>query len=295
VNERTDCNVAILFADVSGSTTLYEKLGDARALAAVSGVVELLSKCVAAHGGRVVKTIGDEVMAALPTAAAALEAASDMQNRLSALAPIEGVRLAIRVGFHYGPAIAEGGDYFGDAVNTAARLAGLARAGQIITTSATVAALPELLRASTRELDALPVKGKEAPVRIAEVIWDAGDDLTMLADRAVATAGGSLALEHAGGRIVMGSERPVVRMGRDAAGDIVIADKKASRGHGTIEYRGGHFVLTDRSTNGTFVQIDGDAEVALRREQIVLRGRGTIAFGHSAAEPDAEVVRFVLD
>jgi hypothetical protein len=180
-------------------------------------------------------------------------------------------------------------------VNTAARLAGLARSGQIITTGATVAALPELLRASTRELEALPVKGKEAPVRVAEVLWDEGDDLTMLAERGAAAVAATLTLEHGGQRLVMGAERTVVRMGRDAAGEIVIADKKASRGHGTIEYRGGNYVLTDRSTNGTFVQIDGDAEVTLRREQIVLRGRGTIAFGHSASEPDAEVVRFSLD
>ena len=295
MNERTDCTVAILFADVSGSTTLYEKLGDARALVAVGSVVELLSKSVAAHGGRVVKTIGDEVMAALPTAASALEAASDMQNRVSALAPFDGVRLAIRVGFHFGPAIAEDGDYFGDAVNTAARMAGLARSGQIITTGPTVAELPDLLRASTRALDALAVKGKEAPVPVAEVIWEEGGDLTMLAERGAAAVAATLTLEHGGQRLVMGAERTVVRMGRDAAGEIVIADKKASRGHGTIEYRGGNYVLTDRSTNGTFVKIDGDAEVTLRREQIVLRGRGTIAFGHSASEPDAEVVRFSLD
>ena len=68
-------NCAILFADVSGSTSLYEKLGDQRALAAVESVLAELRKSIASQRGRVIKTIGDEVMAVLPSADAAMQAA----------------------------------------------------------------------------------------------------------------------------------------------------------------------------------------------------------------------------
>ena len=174
---------AILFADVSGSTSLYEKLGDQRALAAIDSVLAEMRKSVALQHGRVVKTIGDEVMAVFPSADAAMQAACDMQTRVAAIAPIDNVQLAIRVGFHFGPAIEEGGDFFGDAVNTAARMAGLAKGGQIITSGPTVDALSPLLRKSTRDLDAMAVKGKQDEIRIFEVIWQDSDDLTTLAAR----------------------------------------------------------------------------------------------------------------
>src|ERR1700693_2565364 len=144
---------AILFADVSGSTKLYEKLGDQRALAAIESVLSELRKSIAFQRGRVVKTIGDEVMEGFETADVAMQAASDMQNRVAAIAPIDNVRLAIRVGFHFGPAIEDQRDFLGDAVNTAARMAGLAKGGQVITSSPTVDALSPLLKASTREID----------------------------------------------------------------------------------------------------------------------------------------------
>ena len=96
-------NLAVLFADVSGSTRLYETVGDALALATIGQCLELVGAACAGHGGRVVKTIGDEVMAAFPTADQAATAAAEMQARISELAPVGGSRLAIRVGFTLDP------------------------------------------------------------------------------------------------------------------------------------------------------------------------------------------------
>jgi class 3 adenylate cyclase len=288
-------SLALLFADVSGSTTLYEKLGDRAALDAVEAVVALLRRSVDAHRGHVVKTIGDEVMACFPDADAAMQAASDMQTRVSALPAFGETRLGIRVGFHHGAVIEENGDYFGDAVNTAARMAGLAKSGQIITTAATVAALSPLLRQGTRELAALSVKGKQAEVAVCEVLWESGDDVTMVASRGAPLAmEATLKLTHGEQVILMGDALTSVNMGRDAANPIVIADRMASRLHGKIERRGDKFYYADLSTNGTYVTLDGDAETVLRRDQAMLRGRGTLCFGHSAADADAEVVRFEL-
>src|SRR5271169_4448519 len=98
-------DLAMLFADVSGSTALYEKLGDQEALATIDAVLTELKKSIAIQQGRVVKTIGDEVMAALPSANSAMQAACDMQNRVAAIPTKDGVKLAIRVGFHFGPVI----------------------------------------------------------------------------------------------------------------------------------------------------------------------------------------------
>ena len=287
--------VAILFADVSGSTSLYEKLGDQRALAAIDSVLAELRKSIAIQNGRVIKTIGDQVMAVFSSADAAMQAACDMQMRVSAIPPLDHIKLAIRVGFHFGPALQEAGDFFGDAVNTAARMAGLAKSGQIITSGPTVDALSPLLRQTTRDLDAMSVKGKQDEIRIAEVIWHDSADLTTMANREAPLNARepTLSLIYAGNTIVMGMARASASLGRDATNDLVIADKMASRVHARIEYRRGKFLLTDQSTNGTYVTAEGDAEIMLKREQFMLRGRGVIVLGHSLRSAAAgETVTF---
>ncbi len=287
---------AILFADVSGSTTLYEKLGDQRALAGIESVLSELRKSVAVQHGRVVKTIGDEVMAVFEPADGAMQAACDMQTRVAAISPTGNVRLAIRVGFHYGPAIEDKADYFGDAVNTAARMAGLAKGGQVITSGPTVDALSPLLRASTRDLDAMPVKGKQDEIRIFEVIWQDSEDLTTLASREspVIMHAPTLTLTYRDHVLTLGAAKPSASLGREAGNDLAIADKMASRVHCKIEYRRGKFFLTDQSTNGTYVTVEGDAELMLKREQLLLRSRGVISLGASSAAAGAEIVAFAL-
>jgi class 3 adenylate cyclase len=288
---------ALLFADVSGSTSLYEKLGDKPALAAIGKVLDELRKSVALQDGHVVKTIGDEVMAAFSSADAAMQAACDMQHRIAAIPPTADVRLAIRVGFHFGPAIEERGDYFGDTVNTAARMAGLAKSGQIITSGPTVAALSPLLQESTRGIDAMQVKGKQDEIQIYEVIWHDSDDLTALAARDL--PGGmpeaTLTLTYGSLTFKLGAEQKAAALGRDAGNELVIPDKMASRVHCKIEYRRGKFFLVDQSTNGTYVTVEGDAEIQLKREQLMLRGRGVISLGHIATAAGGELVSFACD
>jgi class 3 adenylate cyclase len=283
-----------MFADVSGSTSLYEKLGDQRALAAIEAVLSELRKSTVLQSGHVVKTIGDEVMAVFPSVDAAMQAACDMQSRVAAIPQGDNARLAIRVGFHFGPAIEDKGDFFGDAVNTAARMAGLAKSGQIITSGQTVDALSALLRASTREIDALQVKGKQEEIRIFEVIWHDSADLTAMAERdlPVNATASSLALTYGALTLTLGAEQKSVSLGRDAGNELVVPDKMASRVHCKIEYRRGNFFLVDQSTNGTYVTVEGDAEILLKREQIMLRGRGVICLGHTAASKDGERVLF---
>jgi class 3 adenylate cyclase len=287
---------AILFADVSGSTSLYEKLGDQQALAAIESVLSELRKSIALQRGRVVKTIGDEVMAAFESADVAMQAACDMQSRVAAIGPASDVRLAIRVGFHFGPAIEEGGDFFGDAVNTAARMAGLAKGGQVITSGATVDALSPLLKASTRELDAMRVKGKQDEIRIFEVIWQDSDDLTTLAARVLPASAHEpvLTLSYGGQILKLGADRPSASLGREATNDLAINDRMASRVHCKIEYRRREFFLVDQSTNGTYVKLDGDAEIVLKREQLLLRGSGVISLGTSSAAAGVKIVTFAL-
>jgi len=285
-------DLAVLFADVSGSTKLYESLGDNEALATIGRCVALMSSVCVGHGGRVVKTIGDEVMAVFPSADKAAEAAAEMQSRVSEHATVGGSRLAIRVGFHFGPAIETAGDVFGDSVNVASRMAALAKREQIILSSHTVAALAPALRALVREVDTLSVKGKAQDIGIFELMWQDSDaDLTAVATRWKPLPA-RIVLRHGATERILDESATTITLGRYAQNDIVIADRKASRLHARVERRRDKFVIVDQSSNGTYVTVDGEPEIMLRREELMLRGRGRVAFGHAHADDPVEFLAF---
>jgi len=293
----TETELAVLFADISGSTRLYEKLGDAEALHAVDRCIKRMERTVEGYQGRIIKTIGDELMVAFPNADSAFQAAVDMQQRVQDLPPVSGVKLAIRVGFHFGPTLEENNDLFGDTVNTAARMAGLAKAGQIISNAGSLADVSPLLLASTRDLDRLPVKGKAEEIQIVEVLWQESEDLTMKAPSIDPTQPipgvVRLCVRHHGKAYLLDDKAASLTLGRGTESDVIIEDRKASRSHAKIERRRDKYVLIDQSTNGTFVSIEGEAEVFLRREEMVLRHKGIIAFGHSSASSnDVELAEF---
>jgi adenylate cyclase len=282
-------NLAVLFADVSDSTRLYEAIGDTAAYGNVREVVGMLKGVTEAYSGRVVKTIGDGLMCAFPGADEAANAAGEMQRQIAERPPLEsGKSLTIRVGFHYGPVIQDGEDVFGDSVNIASRIAGLAQAGQALTTTDTVAALSSSLRDTVRPINTLPVKGKAEEIEVHELMWHASLDRTVIPGRApeaaaatAAASGPRITLLYRGREIVA---RDTVFLGRDASNTIFIMDPMASRRHAKIELRGGHFVLVDQSSNGTYVVIGGAAEMLLKRQELMLHSSGRIAFGHSTGE-----------
>jgi class 3 adenylate cyclase len=295
LGKTSSTELAVLFADIAGSTRLYDTLGDTQAKMLVDECIGIMRDIIGRYAGRVIKTIGDEVMCVLPDADSGHLAATDMQLKIAALPAVSNVKRAIRVGFHFGPVIEEESDVFGDTVNLAARMAGFAKGMQIITTLATVERLSPALRDSTRKIAALSVKGKGDDIEVCEVIWQDGEDLTMATPSTNAPAARTeLHLTHGGQELTLNQANATVLLGREATCQVVLADRKASRVHARIERRQGKFFLVDQSTNGTFVTFAGEAEIALRREEMMLRSQGRITFGHSIAEASDETVDFVV-
>jgi adenylate cyclase len=285
----------VLFADVSGSTKLYETAGDAAAHEAIDLCLKLFSALTVQHGGRVVKTIGDEVMSVFPDASHAGAAARDIQLSISDMAPVGKVRLGVRIGMHQGPVLEKEGDVFGDTVNLAARLTEMATRGQIITSLDTVQLLTPIQKMDCRQLYSIPVKGKDREVPICELMWSDSDDATqVVAQRASTDAGNALRLLYRSRVVVVGPEKRSVVLGREGTADLVIADRMASRAHCEIEQRQDKFVLADHSANGTYLSIDGDREIVLRREEALLRGHGFITLGQSRATA-SEFVEFFCE
>src|SRR5207237_2551064 len=115
---------SVLFADVSGSTKLYETTGDAVAHAAIEKCVNIMRDKTVNAKGRVIKTIGDEVMSAFATADQAADAAIEMQSAISELPSVGNTQIGIRIGFNHGPVVERDGDVFGAAGHLAGRLDG---------------------------------------------------------------------------------------------------------------------------------------------------------------------------
>jgi len=129
-------HVVLLFTDIKGSTRLYEELGDATAYNLVRDHFKVLFQAIESRGGIVVKTIGDAVMASFRGASDALEAALSVHSTIDSLkVPGTEDSVVVKMGLHAGPAIAvtmnERFDYFGQTVNRAARIQGLAKDQEI--------------------------------------------------------------------------------------------------------------------------------------------------------------------
>ncbi len=287
--------LAIVFADISGSTRLYDSLGDSTARELVAQCLTLMSDQTSKYQGVVIKTIGDEIMCTFGTADEAVEAVMGMQESITEdlprMHPYMPASLKIRVGLHFGPAILEHGDVFGDAVNVAARMTDFAKGGQIICTQETIEALTPALRASSRHLDRLQVKGKAADIDIFEVVWQP-DDMTRIATDLVKSRGfkGNLRLRYNGEVLTLDHRSGVVILGRGKNVDMVVNDSMISREHARIETRRGKFFLIDQSTNGTYVLgVEGPSYI--RREEMLLSGRGKITLGRELGKA-TEVVCF---
>jgi adenylate cyclase len=293
----TSSNLAILFADISGSTRLYEILGDVIARRKVAECLDTVTAVVRRHNGVVIKTIGDEIMSTFDSAEDAAVAACEMQEAVDGQMVEQSVKgpiaLSIRVGMHFGPAILESGDVFGDAVNIAARMAQTSKAGQIITTQDTVDSLPAVLRASTRFIDRAPIKGKSETIDIFEVIWQQ-EDITRMSTGVVMedAAAGRLLLSYHDEQLELNDEHSTAVLGRSKTCDMTVDEKLASRHHVRIESRRGKYFIVDQSTNGTYVRLNGSEEAFIRREEMPLSGSGEISLGRSFNEDPQEIVKF---
>src|SRR5690606_7600940 len=157
-----EVEVAILFADVVGSTQLYEQLGDTKAREMVGRCLEIMREATEVNNGSVIKTMGDEVMSTFPTADDSMNAARRMQEQISTqpdLVHDEG-DVAIRIGCHFGAVVQEHRDIFGSAVHIANRMTSQAKAKQIITTLSTVERMSPEWQSTARQIDVATVRGK---------------------------------------------------------------------------------------------------------------------------------------
>jgi adenylate cyclase len=296
---NNDIELAILFADVVGSTQLYEALGDTQARAMVGVCIDIMRGATEQHAGTVIKTMGDEVMSTFGTADDAVNAASQMQRQIVSHPALQNgaAHVAIRIGCHYGPVVVEQRDIFGAAVHTANRMTSQAKAGQIMTTVTMVEQLSSEWRAAVRQIDVATLKGRSHEVALYEVLWQTDDITSMvpvLAPRE-SQRPRRLRLRFQGEEVVLDDHRTQISIGRAEDNDLIVKGNLISRLHARIESHKARFTLVDQSTNGTFVQgVEGE-EQFVRRDTMTLTGEGLIGLGRSPERDSVQTIRFVCE
>jgi hypothetical protein len=209
-----------------------------------------------------------------------------MQKRIAHDPVFAKDNLAIRVGLHHGDALIEDNDVYGDAVNTAARMASLAKREQIIATASTVKMLTNAGMLRTRSVGQARVAGKQLPIDIVDVTWqDDTSNVTMVQRAIRIDVNGEtrvrLQLRYRGQAMELDELAPPFTLGRDATSSLVVDAEWVSRYHALIEYKSGYYILSDRSTNGTYVKFGEDDELRLHRDEVHLRRSGVISLGQA--------------
>lgn len=285
---------AIMFADVVGSTQLYERLGDRAALDCINQCITRMAEITKAFNGIVINTIGDEIMSRYDSADDAVNAACRIHEVFN-VEPIKNhnVMLSLRIGIHFGDIIRHEDDVFGDVVNVASRVANIAMAKQIITTQAVIDELSETLIAKTREFDHIAVKGKQEPLKLFEVLWE-NRDITMIRTTVSNLhANQKLHLVYGDQTKMLSRRSQTFAIGRNPGSDLIVEAALVSRVHAYCVYRRGKFILIDQSTNGTFVKTKDGQEIYLRREELPLIGSGIIGLGESTRKDNGQLIQYI--
>lgn len=291
---------SVVFADLVGSTGIFERLGDETAGHFVTQLTTALARIFEQHNGRVVKTLGDGLFTVFPSESDALTACIAIQRRLTDR-PVYpgGMRspVQMQMGLESGEVVEIDGDCYGDAVNSAARLADLAGADQILTTQRVRANLPREQQELLRSLGPMYLRGKAEATEVYRVEWDNERDseatvmgVSLLTPR---TANTALQITIGSQSCRVGTNGERVVLGRSRTADINVNDSRVSRLHAAVEWIGGHFVLSDASSFGTWVYFGNSPEpVVLRRTECFLIGQGEISLGCDRAADAAPIATF---
>jgi len=288
----------IMFADVSGSSSLYKKLGNAEAKRCIDRTLKAMLQQLQQYKGHLVKTIGDEVMAYFDSPSMGVKCAQSIQQYSNERKDL----LGVRIGMDYGETLLEKGDVFGQTVNDAAYVSHVARSQEIVITHSLFEALSPKQKTECHQFDRIKLKGSKNKQLIYRLSWEVQTNKTHHAtivmsvdDISQQLQGDTLQLSMGNQQFILSPEQTPFVIGRDPKlASLHITSAQASREHCHIDFRRGKFVFVDNSTNGTYVSAQGEREIYLRREELPLSKRGFISVGQPKAQNTSDLISYSL-
>lgn len=293
----TQLRLVVLYADVTGSTRIYEKFGDTIASADIHICLDLLTQVAEEYAGKKIKTIGDEVMCSFYRPDKAAQAAIQMHQVLreaSEAGRFQSGDLHVKIGWHYGKGTLRKDDIIDEAPILAQQVIKMAKRDEILTTQRSIDELPAVLRCTANFIDRVEAEDGSGDIDVYALPWEDDDSeatvVTSAHEITSSTAHSALILRYKDQLFEMNSQKTHCRIGCGKDNELVVSGNFTSRHHGEIYYRHGRFHLSDMSTNGTGVIHQGDNFARLHREEKILHGTGTICFGgEPKTDPEAAV------
>ena len=307
----------IVFIDLADSTAAYEALGSQEVASVISKITQWIGRVCEAHEGRIVKFLGDGVLAEFSSSAEAVTAAIFLQQQHTRRIRRwpEPLHMGLKIGLASGAVVRMGDDAYGDPVNLAARLSDMSGSNTIWATESVIeqlrshrdrmtstrGAMLESIR--YRSLGMIRIRGLTNPHPVFQIEWndEVPTDLITICgslpepdDPETLKAESNIELSWQGfSRVFLTSELPI-EIGRVPTCGFVLSDQRVSRKHSSIEWINGAFVLTDQSSYGTWVRFAGvtPSEVQLRRNQCILQSSGEMALGVPFSDPSAPILKF---
>ena len=294
----------VVFADLTGSTGVFESLGNAKATQAITRLTQWIGEVCKSHRGHVVKYLGDGVLILFKESKNAIEAATELQqvhhNRIRKWP--EPLKMRLQIGMARGGVVEHDADCYGDAVNVASRLSDLSGPDQILASDTVIQQLPDNSIVRSRCMGEIPIRGRTESCLVHRIEWQTevlSEVFTMPASLMSLPRGQSviepafIVLSWLDINISFSSTELPVFLGRDTSAQFVVQDPRVSRKHAQIEWRDGKFYLEDISSYGTWVRFsDSSITIALRRQECVLLQDGEMALGASFEDFTVPTVLF---
>lgn len=295
MNKKTD-HCVILFADISNSTRLYDKYGDSIAKDNIDTCLEILERITKEYKGTLIKTIGDEIMCTFIHVDDAYLASCSMHEQVIKHQSLQKLGMTIQIGFHCGQVIKDNDDVFGDTVNVAARITSLANATKTLITGSVVEQLSAAFKNDIRPFDRVSIKGKSDPLRTWEILWKTSDsDMTIMVGKPHqrTTRNPMVTLTVENKKYPLQQHLLPLVIGRSNQADIFVDSKLVSRTHVVIDYSRGNFIITDKSTNGSYIKAKDGKSLFFKNEHVFLVGQGEISLGEPIKSESPHVINYV--
>ena len=279
---------AILLADVSGSTPLYERYGDAEASRLVFECVAGMQRIATEQGGEFVRSKGDDVLCLFANPDEAIVAAKAILNQGAQGA------VSVHAGLHWGTVLYRGNELFGNAVNVAARLSSQAKENEVLISRTLVNRVSPGESQSLRSIGEITLRGTDVPTEIFALLAGAAEEgvtkmmaptthFSLAQAEKVANTTLHLGYDEWSGQVNEGHE---MKIGRSPQCDLVMPQAWVSRVHAGVSVRGGIVEFKDSSSAGSTLTIGDNPAFYIRRQTIALTGSGVIELG-SIATGDA--------
>ncbi|MDB5891447.1 MAG: adenylate/guanylate cyclase protein [Polaromonas sp.] len=281
----------VVFADLNGSTGVFELLGNAKATQAITRLTGWMGRVCTLNNGQVVKNLGDGVLMVFTENTDAIDAVMEMQRvhteRIKTWP--ESFKMRLQIGLSRGEVIEQGGDFFGDAVNVAARLSDLSGPDQILGTETVIHELEPNGPVRFRSLGSMDIRGRNEACLVYRVEWqnEFGSEfftlpasLNAMYPMKTTSNTAAIRLSWLDVNATFTPAQLPIHIGRDTETQFVINDPRVSRLHAKISWRAGKYHLEDVSSYGTWLRFaENQAVINLRRQECPLLVKGEMAMG----------------